>query len=247
MVESSVGKLLLEIKSEHFKIQYNLCDEKAVTDIQKALEDNYGRITKNLNQGLDDQVTVKIYSDMETLQKAIKSEFGYEASKWTTAMFGRGVIMLLSPLNPTREDLDYSECVKSATMGIAAMIVEKINPEGGILATGICRYEANLTNRPLKLEHLPSSIEEMFSWDMRNVGAPGERAFPCCQSFAGFIVKNYGYGKMIELLKKDYSHNSLGKEIREIYEKWITKTKNDLALSESFIHVENVIPNLKLA
>ncbi len=44
-------------------------------------------------------------------------------------------------------------------------------------------------------------------------------AFAC--SFAEFIIKNYGYDKMIEFLKVDYQNNKFDFEsVNEIYSKW---------------------------
>ena len=40
-------------------------------------------------------------------------------------------------------------------------------------------------------------------------------------SFTEFIVKNYGYDKMIELLKVDYQNNEFNFEIiKDIYYEW---------------------------
>ena len=43
--------------------------------------------------------------------------------------------------------------------------------------------------------------------------------------FVKYVVKNYGYDKLIELLKKDYSGGNYDSEARQLYNEWVEYLK----------------------
>ncbi len=217
--------------SEHFNISYNLSDEKAVTDIQKYLEENYERITTNLKQPLDSPVEVKIYSDLTSFHEAVKvhSNFFWFTSKvphWVVGTTNGSVIRIVSPLNPGDSGHDYDAILKVAVHEFTHVIASKINriERSFVLSEGIATYEAGQRDlNSASPDILPSSIEEMFAWNESN---EPHKMYTCGGSFVAFIVENYGYNKFIELYKRDYTRNVFDDDIREIYNQWINKIKN---------------------
>ncbi|MDQ5983204.1 MAG: hypothetical protein RUMPE_00203 [Eubacteriales bacterium SKADARSKE-1] len=169
---------------------------------------------------------IKIYPNRESFSEGIKSELKWgEAPDWLTTACGENIILLLS----SKTEI-YKYHKSNAIHEFVNIILRKLRSDNVILWSlweGVARYEVgkifpeNNQNYTLKKEHLPNSIEDMFSWTLND----GVKVYSCGLSLVAFIVENYGYDKFIELYKKDYSNNDFDYETREIYEKWIVKVR----------------------
>lgn len=217
-----------ETQSEHFNISYDSgCDEKLVSDIINVMENNCKRIESHLKVKLDKLVEVKLYSNKEQFLSDIRLIPDFKnAQDW---VHGIGYFDLICML---LTDKTHDQFLKMAVHELVHVINHKINasPLDKIpLLEGVATYEAEYPFYEFKAEHLPNSIEELFS--IHDVGHPEylEKMYSCGHSFVKFTVENYGYDKFIELYKKDYSSNVFGDEIREIFEKWIVATKSEFS------------------
>ncbi len=223
-----------KVTSEHFEISYNLSDEKVVPDVQEYLEENYEKITTNLKQPLDETIQVKIFPDLKSLHNAIKVHGHFfwwkgDVQDWVVGSASGGPIRIVSPLNPGNPGHTYEGILKVAVHEFTHIVASKINSNvnASIFSEGIALYEAhqdiNVSNDLTTI--LPNSIEELFSWKNDNdFGA--SRVYTLGGSFVGFIIENYGYGKFIELYKRDYSNNVFDEDIKQIYNNWIDTVKN---------------------
>lgn len=228
------------IQSKHFSVFYDsACDEKLVSDMINAMENNLERIESDLKVKLNKTVEVKLYSDKKRFQNDVRllPEFK-NLQDWARGIgYFDAIYMLLQDKTP-------DDFIKMAVHELIHVITHKINasPLDRIpLLEGIATYMANYPPTDLEEEHSPNGIKELFS--CRDVGHPDylKKMYSCGYSFVKFIVENYGYDTFIELYKKDYSNNEFDDEIREIYEKWIAKEKENF---ETINKTKNYISSL---
>lgn len=220
-------------ESEHFKIYYNLSDEKAIPDIKNHLEENYERITTNLKQKLDEPVEVRIYPNLESFHRAAKVHSGgffwwkTTIPDWVVGTANGGIIRMVSPINPGNSEHTYDGIVQVAVHEFTHIVSSKINTSDKFfpaLSEGIATFESGQRNLlSANLDLLPVSLEEMFSWDSSNNPS---KIYSYGGSFVAFIVENYGYDKFIELYKRDYTNNVFDEDIKQIYDNWILKIKS---------------------
>ncbi|MBR2734776.1 MAG: hypothetical protein IKE05_01110, partial [Clostridia bacterium] len=84
-----------------------------------------------------------------------------------------------------------------------------------IFNDGIATYEANQTWLKGNLPNL-TDIPETPDWLIKH--PQNQAGYALAYSFTEFIIKNYGYDKMIEFLKVDYQNNKFYFEsVNEIY------------------------------
>ncbi len=220
-------------ESEHFKIYYNLSDEKAIPDIKNRLEENYERITTDLKQKLNESVEVRIYPNLESFHRAAKVHSGglfwwtATVSDWVVGTANGRIIRMVSPINPGNSGHTYDGIVQVAVHEFTHVVSSKINTSGRsipVLSEGIATFESGQVSLlSVNSDLLPDSLEEMFSWNSSNNYS---KMYSCGGSFVAFIVENYGYDKFIELYKRDYTNNFFDEGIRQIYDNWILKIKS---------------------
>lgn len=226
-------RLDTKTESEHFKIYYNLSDEKAIPDIKNRLEENYERITTDLKQKLDEPVEVRIYPDLESFHKVVKVHTGglfwWKAtiSNWVVGIANGRIIRMVSPMNPGNSGHTYDGIVQVAVHEFTHIVSSKINTSDKfipVLSEGIATFESGQMNLlSANSDLLPVSLEEMFSWNSSNNPS---QMYSCGGSFVAFIVENYGYDKFIELYKRDYTNNIFDEDIKQIYDNWILRMKS---------------------
>ena len=229
----------------HFNISYNESDKSAIADIENRLESNYDRITNDLKQSLDKPVNIKIYPDLDSFHFACKLKSGLfwwinifqKKEAWVVGTApSSNNIMMVSPLNPGESGFTYdailSVAVHEFTHAVShKMIVPKekslMSPFAQFLLDGIAVYESDqwnlvinaqgtITNSDI-LKSLPESIDDGTT--LLNI-----RYF-AGYCFVKYVIDNYGFDKIIELHKKDYSGNNYDSETRALYDEWIDYLK----------------------
>ncbi len=235
-----------EDHTEHFNISYNESEKSAIADIENQLENSYGRITTDLKQPMDKPVNIKIYPDLDSLHFSLKLNSGLF---WWINIFGKmdpkvvgdtdtgsKEIKIVSPLNPGKSGYTYDMILSVAVHEFTHAVTLKLAPNdesinigfGQFLQDGIAVYESNqgveiennpsFTNENI-LKVLPESIDEHSASD-------GYR-YVTGYSFIKYVIDNYGYDKLIELLKKDYSGGNYDSETRQLYNEWVEYLKTN--------------------
>ena len=232
----STNRFDKEIMSNHFKIFYNMSDESCIEDVKNYLENNYQRITTDFKQTFDKPIEVKIYSDLESLHRAINVAVKQGlffflqpdvTDDWVVGTSTQGTIRIVSPINSGKSNRTYDDILKVVVHEFTHITTSKIrDSQCSVLEEGIAQYEAGQTdneNVSLK-DKLPNSIEEMFSWNNIN---NSDKTYSIGISFVKFIIEKYGYDRFIEIYKKDYQKDGFDDGIREVYQSWVTSICED--------------------
>lgn len=199
-------------ETEHFDVIYPKDSKEQCEKALKELEESYNKVTGDLKVKIDKKTKIKLFKTKDDFHKSIGC-YGTDYANWVNGTGNDGFIKTHLELTPER----MKEILVHEFTHIA---VENIN-RGHIpfiFNDGIATYEANQTwlkgNLP-NLTDIPETPDWLIKHPQNQVG------YALAYSFTEFIVKNYGYDKMIEFLKVDYQHNKFNFEsIKDIYSKW---------------------------
>ena len=220
------GKNYEHFETKHFDVIYPKDSKEQCEQVLKKLEESYDKVTNDLKVKVDKKTKIKLFKTKDDFHKSIGC-YGTSLSNWVNGTGGDGFIKTHLELTPER----IKQILVHEFTHIA---VENIN-KGHIpfiFNDGIATYEANQTWLKENFEkHLNEYIESgkqlptQPDWLIKYPQSP--TGYELAYSFTEFIVKNYGYDKMIELLKTDYQNNKFDFEsVNEIYSKWKTSVLN---------------------
>ena len=210
----------LRKESEHFKYSSTKRDKEALDDLEENLESNYDRIAKDLNVILDEKIDVSIYPNIDEFHKAIGME---DAEDWLVGVARNGEILMVSPLNPGSVHT-YDSLMSVIVHEYTHILVNNINVNTDIyLNEGIAVVEANQVDDNTKyylresarLDKLPS-IDEM-----KNKYSGLEQPYFLSGGFVDFIISDYGYDGIIDLIKNpDDLEKITGSTKEELEKNW---------------------------
>lgn len=210
----------LRKESKHFKYSSTKSDKEALDDLEENLESNYDRIAKNLNVTLDEKIDITIYPNIDEFHKAIGME---DAEDWLVGVAGTSEVAMVSPLNPGPIHT-YDSLMSVIVHEYTHILVMNLNADTDTyLNEGIAVVEANqLDNNTkyylretAKLDKLPS-IDEM-----KNNYSGLEQPYFLSGGFVDFIINNYGYDGIINLIKNpDDLERITGSTKEELEQSW---------------------------
>jgi hypothetical protein len=195
-------KFKLQVESQHFKYYSFNKDVKCLNDLEKSLEDNYKRISNDLNVSLKDKVEIEIYSDIQSFHNAIGAP---NAPMWDVGTGWGNKIKMVSQLNPG-EYHTYDTLMQVVVHEFTHVMVSNINQNlKGIplwLNEGTAAYEAKQMNSnmkgALKGKILKNDIPTLYAMNSNNLSDGG---YAFSYTAVEYIVKNYGYNSLIGLIK----------------------------------------------
>lgn len=200
-------------ETKHFKISYSNWENEKINSVANSLEKNYNSILAHLNlQNIDLNLNLNIYSSLKDFHDAIGWN---DAPDWIRGRFQDELIEIVV------ENPDTERAVALITHEMTHIVTRYINSGfiPMVLFEGIATYEADQSYLKNQLKDLDSviSLEELFSINYSN-----KFSYPLAYSFTEFIIKNYGYEKILQLLKVNYQNNEFDLDsIKEIYFRWI--------------------------
>lgn len=210
----------LRKESEHFKYSSTKSDEESLDDLEENLESNYDRIAKNLNVTLDEKIDVTIYPNIDEFHKAIGME---DAEDWLVGVAGTSDVAMVSPLNPGSIHT-YDSLMSVIVHEYTHILVMNLNADTDTyLNEGIAVVEANQVDNntkyylreTAKLDKLPS-IDKM-----KNNYSGLEQPYFLSGGFVDFIISDYGYDGIIDLIKNpDDLERITGSTKEELERNW---------------------------
>lgn len=218
-------EIVQQLESEHFKFYSKEQDKECLKDLSNALEDNYARVTNNLNASLDKKVSVYIYSDLSTFHKAI---YQPDAPSWVVgiALPTSNTIKMVHPSNA--DGRPYSDFMKIIVHEFTHVVVSNISSEPEDipiwLNEGVALFEAEqhegVEETLSKASNKFPSLKDLET-DSSTFGYNGGYQFS--YSIAEYIVKIYGYDKLIALIKLPSEFEKiLGLSEEDFQKEWIT-------------------------
>ncbi|MDV4149857.1 hypothetical protein R0131_03325 [Clostridium sp. AL.422] len=210
----------LRQESDHFNYYSIKDDKESLDDLEENLENNYERISKNLQVTLDEKIKVTIYPNISDFHKAIGM---MAAEDWLVGVARKNEILMVSPLNPGGIHT-YETLMKVIVHEYTHILVGDINSNTDIyLNEGIAVVEANQIDNNTKyyLKEVAKANKLPSIDEMKNNYGKLEQPYFLSGGFAEFIVNKYGYDKIIDLIKKPEDiENVIGSTKEEIIEKW---------------------------
>ena len=225
-------KLNLIKETQNFVIYYTETDKACIDKVSDVLENSYNRITLNLNQQLQEKITLEIHSDLNQLHIAL----GFpDAPDWIRGGLGAGKIIIASPLNPPPGS-KFDNVLNTAIHEFVHIIVNKINASTPRwLNEGIASYEAK--------DNDENWIKETIKNGLLNNILPTFKDLDTDEDFETFfkrdgyqysytivesIIENFGYDKLYSLIKSPNNFvDTLGIRESEFQDNWIKYIKEN--------------------
>ncbi len=219
-------KLNLRKETKHFIINYTEADKLCIEKISEVLENNYNRITTNLNQQIDEKVIIEIHHDIKKLHNALGL---LDAPDWIRGGLGKGKIIIASPLN-LPPGSDFNNVLNTAVHEFVHIIVNRINKNiPRWLDEGIACYEAkdndeNWIRKTVKNGLMDNTFPvfkeldtgEDFDMFFKRDG------YQYSYTIAEFIIKEFGYNKLYNLIKAPDDFTGIfGIKEKQIENEWI--------------------------
>lgn len=222
----------LQKETEHFKFYCEADHLSAIEDTITTLEENYDRVVSDLRTELNKKTDVVFYPTEEWFFKAAKGTNSSVVEENLYGFWHKGTIHLLSPSILTVENniipnMAIHEFIHAVTF--------ELNPdpekEGYIntqapryLLEGIATYESGVMSynfmeagKAIRENNFPT-IEELETLSHHNTNY---NIYTYGGLFCEYIVKQYGWDKMVEILKTFDVESALGKNKDDIRSDWI--------------------------
>ncbi|MDB1968140.1 MULTISPECIES: peptidase MA family metallohydrolase [Clostridium] len=218
-------KIKLQEEDKYFKYYSNENYSKAIKELSEVLNDNYSAITERFDTNLETKVEITIYPNIKEFHKAIGNE---DASDGIVGVAYDNTIKMVSPLNPgsihNKESLlkvIVHEFVHIVTFNINN---KKENNIPTWFMEGISVYEANqITDYEKKAirENLSQNTDITID-DINDNFYNNQFSYLYSGSIVGFIVNEFGYEKLIQVIKSPNDiENILDLSIEELKNNWI--------------------------
>lgn len=223
-------KLNFVKETQHFIINYTEFDSACIDKVSDVLENNYKRITNNLNQELDEKLVIDIHPDFKKLHIAL----GFpDAPDWIRGGLGKDRIAIASPLNPPPGS-EFDNVLNTAVHEFVHIIVNKINTNTPRwLNEGIAGYEAKDNSESWIRKTVNSGLVSGIipTFEDLDTGEDFETFFKrngyqYSYTIAEAIVKEFGYGKLYNFIKSpDDIDGVFGITKSQLQDKWVEYIK----------------------
>ena len=209
--EQSDESIELRKETGHFEFYCVESDEECLEDLAEALEENYLRITTELENDLDFKVKVHVYKDIDTFHKAVGQP---DAPSWVVGTAYGNSIKMVSPLNPGGSH-DYQSLIQVVVHEFTHVVINNTVQSGVTvpmwLHEGVAMYEAKQTNQLyevgkwVKLDKIPS-IDTLESYGSYK-SMEDNRIYPFSYTLVEYVISEHGIEKLNIFIRSpsDYS------------------------------------------
>lgn len=220
----------LQMENKNFEFYSYNKDKKCLADLSKILEENYNRISKELNITLKEKVIIEVYPDIKAFHDAMGSP---NAPNWVVGTGWKNKIEMVSPLNPGGQHT-YDTLMQVVVHEFTHVVISNINSDLESipiwLNEGIAAYEAkqmSSNSRSAIKEKLDSndvpSLSEMNSSNFSEVGG-----YVFSYTAIEYLIENYGYDTIVLLIKTPTDlEKILGNSMMEFENSWKNHLKEN--------------------
>lgn len=227
---------VLQKESEHFR--YYCADENTadIDALSEELESAYWWSASDLKVKRKDKIDLTIYPDIKTFRETVSRRENTaedEIPEWVCSAYYGGEIIMISPKN-TEYTLNPENITLGAKIGVTEILIGEIDKNAPYyLVESTARYESGLY----------SGVKEAVEKDFEN------NRFPTLEQVIGmkendefslsyftlteYIIDNYGFEKLTDLIKGGDIEKTLGKSAGEIESDWVKYVKRTY-LGEEF-------------
>lgn len=213
--------LKLQLENDNFIFFSFDKDKECIKELAKVLDENYNRITNNLNVQLKEKIIIEIYPDI----KAFHNEIGMpDAPDWIVGIAKEKKIYMVSPFNPG-DFHSYDSIMQVIVHEFTHVVTFEINSDYGKiprwLTDGLATYEAKqipdetYIKEIINMNAIPS-LDKLNSNEFVSVGG-----YALSYTIVEYLVNEYGYDTIISLIKAPRSYKSItGKSKLEFQNAW---------------------------
>lgn len=203
----STAELKRQIEEENF-IFYSLDnDTKHLQEIVEALEDSYLPLTQKLGVNLNEKTKVYVYPNEASLKNAVNRNY-----KFMLGYAGDKEIHIVSLLS-LRRGYTKKDFRALAIHEFVHVLVKEINTVGVHLwlDEGLAAYEAQQMysqwTRRIKQSVANGTVPSLddLKWQLYEV----DDGYAFSYTIVEYIVAEYGYEKLIELISSPYNFNTV--------------------------------------
>lgn len=216
----------LQKASLHFDFYSLAGDQGILNDIAKALEDEYRRITLNLNTGFSEKIRVYIYPDLNSFHLGI---FLPDGPDWVVAAAGVNELKMVSPMNPGSAH-NYKSLMQAIIHELVHTTVLKARGDQGLvglpkwLNEGYAFYEARqMTQHMRQMAKSKYAKQDLPRWsdlDRASVEEFGAMdGYVLSATIIEFLVKVHGRDKLIKFINNPENIKKIYGETEEELEK----------------------------
>lgn len=216
--------LELNMETEHFVFYCREQDKKCLDDLSNTLESNYDRITKDLKCKASNKITVEIYKDID--------EVGRVTGLSCAGTAKNGKIQIASPYGAGIPDSLMKIIIVHEFTHIVVSYINRSLYLYPWLSEGIAEYEAdgppaadireNMVSRMVSGGDIPT-IDDLNTFIYKS-----DDLYACSYTIIEFIVKKYGYDKLIKLIKSPSEIKDIaGVTEDELYADWTDFLKKE--------------------
>jgi Peptidase MA superfamily len=220
-----------QISSEHFDFYSTDYDVAALKDLEKNLEKNYLRVTKDFQANFTEKIKINIYPNIKSFHVAIKMP---DAPDWLVGTGGFNELKMVSPLNPGGVH-SYDTLMKTIVHEFVHVVTWNVrNKTGGIpkwLSEGIAYYEAGQFSESYRRK-IKYKISENNIPTFKEMETAGSVKFGDIDGYGfsttaiEFIIKKYDISKVISLIKYPNQYIEIfGLSKEELEKEWMNYLK----------------------
>lgn len=236
-------------KSSHLSFLYNDSEADVIDDINDKLDSRYERVLKDLKQEKEMSLEwhiIMLHPDLNSFQSKmmglpwwladICKGFGMTIDdrnpKYVGATDNDGFIRIVSPSNPGNSGYTYDQILDVAVHELTRKVIGRISDSrlpftgfGNMLIEGLSIYESGQGYMYEKDDSFDSQVLKVLPESIDKNSVSGGNICVAGYSFVKYVIDNYGYDKIIELLKKDYTNNNYDTQTRALYDEWVDYLK----------------------
>lgn len=214
-------------ETEHFVFYCTDQDVEALDDLVESFEGCYERVTTDLGRAPSGKTRINIYSDIQSFHNAMGRP---NDPDWSVGEAKNGAVYMTSPLNPGPQH-NYNSIITVAVHEYVHTIVELFGRhQPTYLNEGIATYEAGqkasqyIIQNDTENDSLPS-LSRLASF--QSLSSDSSKMYTYGYAYVDFIVKNFGFDKVISLLEGKDRSTALGMSEDELNEAWLAYLKRE--------------------
>jgi hypothetical protein len=184
-------------ETKHFVLYCTDVDKTVATVIALQLENDFERITTQLNHQPPVKIKVEIYSNLQSFHAAVGHQHGLE---WFVGNASNRLLRMVTPLNPGPKH-SFDTLMQTTTHELTHLIVDEITgleiPDW--LDEGIATYESGQRQAQFVAARMEYDLPGIADLNF-NAGTDTGTIYAFSYTIVEFIVQEFGYDRLVALV-----------------------------------------------
>lgn len=212
-------KNMLKYESDHFVMYYEPEDKNVVDVVSVKLNEGHNKIAGVTDLSSKERTDIYMYKYIEVFHiKRYGILFDRIAKDWYISDHSDNVVVTTSPYSPGKNK-DYQSVVNSIVHEYINTVMDYVNPKlSKFLNEGVAGYVSGDSRPVYPFTRIPTFSDTKISNEnsFANTGL-----YEVSYTYMEYLDKEYGMGKIMELVKTGNYQNTFNKSEEDIYNEWI--------------------------